>query len=134
MVQEVHLEFRKNNGDSFGTLGGLGYDHTWSANCNSFTQWWTQRFAMTITSHVAACAWQAGFTQGPVELPALAPSRRANRRGKRIGPEPALRPERAGSDGRPGAPAWPRQRERFAAVAPASRALSIERINTTHVN
>jgi len=25
----------------------------------------------------------------------------------------------------PGAPAWPRQRERFAAVAPASRALSI---------
>jgi len=44
-----------------------------------------------------------------VELPALATSRRANRRGKRIDPEPALRPERAGSDGRPGAPAWPRQ-------------------------
>jgi len=49
------LEFRKNNGDSFGTpLGGLGYDHTWSAN--PFTQWWTQRFAMTsptltITQH-----------------------------------------------------------------------------------
>jgi len=61
--------------------------------------------------------------QGPVELP----SRRANRRGKRIDPEPALQPERAGSDGRPGAPAWPRQHVRFAAVAPASRALSIER-------
>ena len=29
------------------------------------------------------------------------------------------------TDGSPGAPAWPRQRERFAAVAPASRALSI---------
>ena len=62
-----------------------------------------------------------------MELPALAPSRRAKRRGKHTGPEPALRPEKAGSDGRPGAPAWPRQRERFAAVAPASRALSIER-------
>ena len=60
--KKVQLEFRKNNGDSLGTLGGLGYDHTWSAN--SFTQWWTQRFAMTITSHVAACAWQAGFTPG----------------------------------------------------------------------
>ena len=35
--KKVQLEFRKNNGDSFGTLGGLGYDHTWSANCNSFT-------------------------------------------------------------------------------------------------
>ena len=60
--KKAQLEFRKNNGDSLGTLGGLGYDHTWSAN--SFTQWWTQRFAMTITSHVAACAWQAGFTPG----------------------------------------------------------------------
>jgi hypothetical protein len=58
--KKVQLEFRKINGDSFGTLGVLGYDHTWSAN--SFTQWWTQRFAMTTTSHVAACAWQAGFT------------------------------------------------------------------------
>jgi len=66
------LEFRKNNfeyyyGDSFGTLGGLGYDHTWSAN--SFTQRWTQRFAMTITQ-IAACAWQAhgrrASPQGPV--------------------------------------------------------------------
>ena len=57
----------------------------------------------------------------------MAPSRRAKRRGKHTGPEPALRPGKAGSDGRPGAPAWPRQRERFAAVAPASRALSIER-------
>ena len=26
--KKVQLEFRKNNGDSFGTLGGLGYDHT----------------------------------------------------------------------------------------------------------
>ena len=61
--KKVQLEFRKNNGDSFGTLGGLGYDHTWSAN--SFTQWWTQRFAMTLNrSHVVACAWQAGFTPG----------------------------------------------------------------------
>jgi len=67
---------------------------------------------------------------GPVELPALAPSRRAKRRGKHTGPEPALRPGRAGSDGRPGAPAW--QRERFAAVAPASRALSIERPQCPH--
>jgi len=49
--KKVQLEFRKNNGDSFGSA-------------NSFTQWWPQRFAMTITSHVAACAWQAGFTPG----------------------------------------------------------------------
>ena len=26
MVNKVQLVFRKNNGDSFGTLGGLGYD------------------------------------------------------------------------------------------------------------
>jgi hypothetical protein len=60
--KKVQLEFRKINGDSFGTLGGLGDDHTWSAN--SCTQWWTQRFAMTITSRIAACTWQAGFTPG----------------------------------------------------------------------
>jgi len=82
---------------------------------------------MTITSHVAHAHGRRASPQGPVELPALAPSRRAKRRGKHTGPEPALQPEKAGSDGRPGAPAWPRQRERFAAVAPASRALSIER-------
>jgi hypothetical protein len=49
--KKVQLEFRRR--DSFGTLGGLGYDHTWSAN--SFPQWWTQRFAMTTTSQIAAC-------------------------------------------------------------------------------
>ena len=78
--KKVQLEFRKINGDSFVTLGGLCYDHTMSWSANSFTQWWTQRFAMTITSHVAACAWQAGFTPVTGGVPALAPSRRADRR------------------------------------------------------
>jgi len=117
--KKVQLEFRRR--DSFGTLGGLGYDHTWSAN--SFTQWWTQRFAMTTTSHIAACMHglsmhgRRASPKGPVELPALSPSRRINRQGKRNDPEPAFRPERAGSDGRPGAPARPRRQShvRFAA-------------------
>jgi len=34
--KKVQLQFFKNNGDTLGTLGGLGYASTWSAN--SFTQ------------------------------------------------------------------------------------------------
>jgi len=58
----VQRQFFMNNGEALGTLGELGYESTWSAN--SFTQWWTQRFAMTITSHVAERVWQAGFARG----------------------------------------------------------------------
>jgi len=80
---------------------------------------------MTATSHVAACAWQAGFTQGTGGAARLG-AQQEGCRGKRNDPEPALWPERAGSDGKPRAPAQPRRHVRFAAAAPASCALSID--------
>jgi hypothetical protein len=60
VVNKVQLVFRKNNGDSFGTLGGLGYDSHLERRSRLIYTVVDPTVRHDNHSHIAACACMAG--------------------------------------------------------------------------